>query len=182
VLSATRRDLDREVQAGRFRDDLYHRLAIARVELPPLRQRRGDVPLLARFFCRELGAPERALPEDLLLRWEDYAWPGNVRELRNAVARWLAMGEEGSRARAAASGPVSSPAPGDSSEGDLVARVIAEQMPYVHARARVLEDFEQRYVAAVLEAHGGNVARAAAASGIARRHFQRVKARSIKDG
>jgi DNA-binding NtrC family response regulator len=182
VLSATRRDLDREVQAGRFRDDLYHRLAIARVELPALRQRRGDVPLLARYFCRELGAPERALPEDLLLRWEDYAWPGNVRELRNAVARWLAMGEEGSRARAVSSPRLPTPGDsGDGAEGDLVARVIAERMPYVHARARVLEDFEQRYVAAVLDAHGGNVAHAAAASGIARRHFQRVKARSLKD-
>jgi transcriptional regulator with GAF, ATPase, and Fis domain len=177
ILSATRRDLDREVQAGRFRDDLYHRLAVARVELPPLRRRRGDLPLLAAHLCEELGASRKALPDDLLLRWEDYGWPGNVRELRNAVARWLALGDEAESRRRG------SPMPGAAAGGDdVVARVIADRLPYVHARARVLEDFERRYVERVLEEHGGNVARAAAASGIARRHFQRVKARSLREG
>src|ERR1019366_2932515 len=80
VLAATRRDLDHEVQAGRFRDDLFHRLAVARIELPPLRRRAGDVPVLARNFWRALGGDEQALTGDLLLRWQDYAWPGNVRE------------------------------------------------------------------------------------------------------
>src|SRR5262245_60431404 len=89
VLAATRRDLAREVQAGRFRDDLFHRLAVGRIELPPLRHRRGDVPLLARQVWRELGGDARLLPAEILLKWEDYEWPGNVRELRNAVARQL---------------------------------------------------------------------------------------------
>jgi transcriptional regulator with GAF, ATPase, and Fis domain len=93
VIAATRRDLDREVQAGRFRDDLLHRLAVARIELPPLKKRRGDIPLLARHFCRDLGGDEAFLRRELLLAWEEYAWPGNVRELRNTVARHLALGE-----------------------------------------------------------------------------------------
>jgi transcriptional regulator of aromatic amino acid metabolism len=87
VLAATRRDLDHEVQEGRFRDDLFHRLAVARIELPPLRARKGDVRLLAAHFARELGGDERALGGELLARWDDSPWPGNVRELRNAVAR-----------------------------------------------------------------------------------------------
>src|SRR5204862_4534863 len=93
VIAATRRDLDREVQAGRFRDDLFHRLAVARIELPPLRRRRGDVALLARFFCGLLGGTPTSLPSELLRRWETDPWPGNIRELRNAVARRLALGD-----------------------------------------------------------------------------------------
>src|SRR4029079_7210902 len=93
VLSATRRDLDRAVAASRFRDDLFHRLAVARIELPPLRERTGDIPLLARRFAQEMGAPE-ALTAEVLARFEDNAWPGNVRELRNAVARYIALGDD----------------------------------------------------------------------------------------
>jgi two-component system response regulator HydG len=92
VLAATRRDLDREVQANRFRDDLFHRLAVARIELPPLRRRRGEIRVLANHFWRALGGEGRPA-EDLMARWESYAWPGNVRELRNAVARQLALGD-----------------------------------------------------------------------------------------
>jgi DNA-binding NtrC family response regulator len=91
VLCATRRDLDHEVQAGRFRDDLFHRLAVARVELPPLRERRGDISLLVRRFWKEMGGDERALSAELLARWEDQPWPGNVRELRNAIERAVVL-------------------------------------------------------------------------------------------
>src|SRR5262249_55976420 len=73
--AATLRDLDREIAAGRFRDDLFHRLAVARLELPPLARRRGDVTVLARHFWKELGGDERGLRSDLLLRWEDSTWP-----------------------------------------------------------------------------------------------------------
>jgi DNA-binding NtrC family response regulator len=169
ILAATRRDLDREVQVGRFRDDLFHRLAVARVELPPLRARRGDVRLLARGFATQLGGDAASLPEHLLIRWEDYSWPGNVRELRNAVVRWLALGEvEPDR-------PLSDE-PKDAAPGALE-RVLGENLPYSAARQRVLQEFERAYIERVLAEHGGNVLRAAAASGIARRHLQRVRAR-----
>src|SRR3954453_14044171 len=92
IMAATRRNLDKEIQAGRFRDDLFYRLAVARIELPPLRERRGDIALLARHFWERLGG-QGAMPYDMLLRFEDYHWPGNVRELYNAVARALALGE-----------------------------------------------------------------------------------------
>src|SRR5262249_8385951 len=93
VLAATRRDLDKEVAAGRFRDDLFHRLAVARVELPPLRERHGDVALLTRHFVNELGGPPE-LAGRITTRFADYPWPGNARELRNLVARYVALGTD----------------------------------------------------------------------------------------
>jgi transcriptional regulator with GAF, ATPase, and Fis domain len=172
ILAATRRDLDREVQLGRFRDDLFHRLAVARIELPPLRERRGDVTLLARRICAQMGGDSDAIPDELLRRWEDYAWPGNVRELRNRVANWLALGE----LAAEATMPVSAPTPGSTaapaSSTTFVDEVLALDLPLSRARQRVIDDFERRYITRVLSQHGGNVLRAAAASGIARRYFQ----------
>ncbi len=174
LLAATRRDLDREVQAGRFRDDLLHRIAVARIELPPLRRRRGDVPLLVDYFSRLLGSRASAMPPALVSRWNDYEWPGNVRELRNAVARFIALGDivlEGHEER---SDP---PAP-SLETSDFVAGVLAEHLPIERARRKVLDHFERRYIEQVLTLHGGNVARAADASGIARRHFNRLRARA----
>jgi DNA-binding NtrC family response regulator len=182
VLAATRRDLDREVRAGRFRDDLFHRLAVARIELPPLRHRRGDVAILARNIWRELGGDERLLSPQVLLKWEDYEWPGNVRELRNAVARQLALGELAGMPRADWSGaaedepraPSMPPPAGD----DPIERIIGMRLPFVQARERIMQEFERRYVARLLADHGGDVAKAAAASGIGRRYFQMIRART----
>ena len=176
VLSATRRDLDREVQLGRFRDDLFHRLAVARIELPPLRKRSGDVSLLAEHFARSSGGIS-SLPSELVSRWEKHTWPGNVRELRNAVARHVALGELAPwLTEDVLDGDATAAADG-ASGGDPVDRVLAMDLPLVMARERVVADFERRYIAHVLSKHGGNVSRAAEASGVARRHFQRLRAR-----
>ena len=174
LLAATRRDLDHEVQEGRFRDDLFHRIAVTRIELPPLRRRRGDVRLLAKYFCERLGGDERLLGPDLLTQWDEYAWPGNVRELRNAVARRLALGElvPAPLKDEPEQGP--SPAPsGDS----LVADVLALDLPLIAARQKIIGEFERLYLERLLAKHGGNVTRAASASGVALRHFQRLRAR-----
>jgi DNA-binding NtrC family response regulator len=173
ILAATRRDLDREVQAGRFRDDLYHRLVVARVELPALRTRKGDIAVLARHFCRELDGDPATLDSTLLSRWDEYAWPGNARELRNAVARFLAL-------RGLPEG-YAQPAPVGANEAaavDFLDGVLSRRLPLVEARQQVVAELEQRYIARVLAEHDGNVTRAAAASGIALRHFQRLRARS----
>jgi DNA-binding NtrC family response regulator len=175
VLAATRRDLDREVQAGRFRDDLFHRLAVARIELPPLRRRAGDVPLLARHFWHALGGDDSSLSGDLLLRWQDYAWPGNVRELRNTVARRLALGELAQQPVAADS-PLEEIAPG----ADFLDTILGLGLSLIDARQRMVEEFERRYIDRILLQHGGSVTKAASASGIAKRHFQRLKSRGRK--
>jgi DNA-binding NtrC family response regulator len=182
ILAATRRDLDREVQAGRFRDDLYHRLAIGRVELPPLRNRREDIAVLARHFCRSFGADDRALPAELLASWLDYLWPGNVRELRNAVARRIELGDADALGAGmfaeqhAAPDPLREP-PERAVAPDFLDSVIAERLPLVPARQKVVAEFERRYVENVLAEHGGHVGHAAAASGLARRYFQIVRNR-----
>jgi DNA-binding NtrC family response regulator len=172
VIAATRRDLDHEVASGRFRDDLFHRLAVGRIELPPLRRRRGDMQLLAERFCRDLGGEPRRLPGDLFGRWNDYAWPGNVRELRNAVARALALGELAGAHAAAPS------APGDADQAaDPVETLLSRRLPFIEARDQLVEEFQHRYVLRVLEENGNDVARAATASGIGRRYFQKLRAR-----
>ena len=171
VIAATRRDLDRAVQAGTFRDDLFFRLAIARVELPPLRAREGDVTLLTRHFWRLLGG-EGTAPEELVQRFEGYAWPGNVRELYNVVARRIALGD--------LAPPVGSPLQTPSEDEDIVRRVLALDLPLVRARQQVIEAFERMYVERVLERYAGNVTQAANASGIGRRYFQMLRARKGK--
>jgi transcriptional regulator with GAF, ATPase, and Fis domain len=168
VLAATRRDLDVEVQQGRFRDDLFFRLAVTRIELPPLRARTGDVGVLAQHFWRELGGGDGPVPYDLLQRCESYAWPGNVRELYNEIARRIALGELRPPGRTRSSAPA---------PADFMEAVLEMNLPLTHARTRVTEEFQRRYVERVLAQHGGNVTRAAAASGLAHRYFQLLRAR-----
>jgi two-component system response regulator HydG len=172
VIAATRRDLDREVQLGRFRDDLFYRLAITRIELPPLRRRSGDVAFLARHFWRELDGAKQPLPIALFQRYEEYPWPGNIRELRNAIARRLALGDMVDTPGLA---PPSRAAPprGD----DVIEAILAENLPLPRARQRMVDEFEVRYIERVLALHGGNVTHAAASSGIARRYFNTIRAR-----
>jgi DNA-binding NtrC family response regulator len=173
LLAATRRNLDKEVECGRFRDDLFHRLAVARIELPPLRKRDGDVRLLASYLCAELGGEPDAISSAVLRSWESWSWPGNVRELRNAVARQLAIGD-------LVDMDMAHPMPigGAGISGDVIDQVLAKGLPIAEARQLVIGAFEARYLERVLEQHQGNVTRAAEASGIARRHFYRLRTRS----
>ncbi len=177
VVAATRRDLDHEIQVGRFRDDLFFRLAVARIELPPLRKREGDIGALARHFYRQLGG-EGAIPDELLGRFEAHEWPGNVRELSNAVARFLAVGETPLAGLAPSS---RRPTEGALASGeDPIEAVLARDLPLPRAREEVVAELERRYIERVLARYGGNVGRAAAASGIARRYFQMIRARHQK--
>jgi len=96
IVAATNRDLEAEVKAGRFREDLYYRLNVIHVELPPLRERKGDLALLARHFCRLFAERSgrddlRGLSDDALLAIEAYPWPGNVRALENAIERGVLL-------------------------------------------------------------------------------------------
>lgn len=157
VIATTQVDLDQRVHAGTFREDLFHRLFVLRVELPPLRRRAGDVAMLARHFAGQTG-----LDDAVVQRLERHSFPGNVRELKNVVARHLA-GVEVPRAAARAAG------------ADPIAHVLALDLALPQARELVVADFERRYVERILEQHGGNVTRAAAASGLARRYFQHIR-------
>jgi transcriptional regulator with GAF, ATPase, and Fis domain len=178
VMAATRRDLDKEVQAGRFRDDLFYRLAVARIELPPLRSRRGDVHVLGRYFWEQLGGAGIPIPDDLLRRFEEYAWPGNVRELHNAIARRIALGDLAHLDPSGDEGADDASPP--QGTRDVIGETLAMDLPFPAARQRVMSAFERAYVERVLAKHNGNVVRAAAASGIARRYFYVIKSRQEK--
>ncbi len=154
VVSATHRDLRAEVNRGTFRADLYYRIAAARIVVPPLRERRDDVVLLAEHFAREVAGAEGALPAELLAALPQQHWSGNVRELRNLVERTIAEGAEGAGGEPAW--------PGD---GDLGASSPRAEAPpverYRDARAQAIADFEQRYLKALIESVDGNASEAA---------------------
>jgi|SRR5579859_1545149 len=178
ILVATSRDLDKLVEEGKFREDLYHRLAGARIELPPLRKRREDIGPLAGELWTEMGG-KGLLPDEFLERYEAYDWPGNVRELERAIERFLLLGDGVSLLVSRTHRHVARPADEGAGArgGDVLARVLAEDLGYSEARGRVLEEFERAYLEKALAESGGNVGAAAAKSGIARRHFQRLRAR-----
>jgi DNA-binding NtrC family response regulator len=158
AIAATRKNLDRAVEDGTFRDDLLLRLAPGRVELPPLRRRDGDATLLVERFWSQLGGEPALVPYELA----SLEWPGNVRELESAVVRRLIHPESAIASIASA---------------DLVDTILAEDLPLPVARDRVVREFERRYVERVLAKTGGNVVQAAAASGVARRYFQLLRAK-----
>ncbi len=172
VIVTTRRDLDREVAEGRFREDLFFRCAVTRIELPPLRERREDVDALARVFWSAFAGDE-PFPEQALARVRAYDWPGNVRELENFVTRLHAVGEiEAPRRDSTAPPPAAAAA-----ARDYIDEVVREQLPLTRAREKVVAEFERRYVEDAFERNGKNVTKAAAAAGVARRYFRALRAR-----
>ena len=177
-MAATRRDLAQMVREGRFRDDLYFRLAVTRIELPPLRAREGDVRRLAGAFWTELGGG-CAIPPPLLAKLEAHDWPGNVRELKNAIARHVALGELATTEQVAvpcASEAVVGPMP-TIVAGSPVDELVDLDLPLPEARRRIVEEFERRYVERALARHGGNISRAADASGVGQRYFRMIRAK-----
>lgn len=186
LVSTTKRDLDREVQEGRFREDLYYRLAAARIELPALRERHGDVALLASHFWTLFGGAGE-LPKAWLLRNLRHPWPGNVRELENAVASEIALASDrepaeppanvSDEAKRADEAPAAAP----SASHDVIARALRESVSLQHARQVVLAELEARFVKKALAEHDNNITRAAAASGLTRRYFHMLLAKSRDD-
>jgi transcriptional regulator with GAF, ATPase, and Fis domain len=154
---------------------------VGRIELPPLRVRRGDIAVLATEFWRELGG-EGALPYELQRRFEAWDWPGNVRELYNEVSRSVALGGLALEPRFSSVPPPPGAAQATERATDFLDRVLDAKLPFSRARRRVAEEFDRRYVERVVTEHDGNIARAAAASGIARRYFQMVRARTKRSG
>ncbi len=182
ILATTKVDLDRRVKEGRFRADLFFRLAVARIELPALRDRIGDVAQLTEHFSQSLGGgrADDDIPKEVMARFEEYAWPGNVRELLNAVARLRALSEVtdlGSASTPQLPAAFSRTARVGGELDDFLEHVLALHLPLSRARERVVDEFEKRYVQRVLADNAGNVTQAARASGIAKRYFQLLRAR-----
>jgi DNA-binding NtrC family response regulator len=171
VIAATNRDLRRAVEEGRFREDLYYRLNVVTIALPPLRDRRDDIPLLARHFlekyARAAGKPIAGLAEDTLGRLCAAPWPGNVRQLEHAIESAVAL----------AAGEVILPEDLPAPVGDAA----REPNPAAPGARMTLEDVKQWYVQKVLAEVEGNKVRAAEILGIDRRTLYRMLERQPGD-
>jgi len=174
VLSATNRNLGAEVRAGAFRQDLYYRIAGARVFVPPLRERLDDVPMLVEHFLK-LEAPSVAsasVPTQVWDMFQAHRWPGNVRELRNAVQRMVVAPELALHA----SDAMAADAPPPSAAVDQ--RVLE---PLRVARRIAADAFERDYLRALLRRTQGNVSRAAAIAEVSRQMVQKLMAKHAVD-
>ncbi len=173
VLSATNRDLEREVNRSRFREDLYFRLAVMTVRVPPLRERLDDLLILVRVFLQALGVPEqeKLFTPQVLEEMRRHEWPGNVRELRNYVERSVVLRKAGpTKGRG-----------GGSTTGATVAADIG--VPFKVAKDAAVDAFERSYLGALLDAAGGNLSKAARAGGMDRMYLHRlVQKHGLKGG
>jgi transcriptional regulator with GAF, ATPase, and Fis domain len=164
VLAATHRDLPAAVRDGSFRQDLFFRLNPVSVTVPPLRERREDIPELVRLFLERGGDPDVALePSTLQLLTFGYDWPGNVRELKHAVAHLRALGTVPAdlEGRRRATAPV-------------VVDVDGEDATFREAKRRVIDAFERDFLRAKLDRSNGNISQAARLAGMERTQFKRL--------
>jgi len=162
VVCASNQDLQQMVRDGEFRADLYYRLNVVSVEVPPLRERKEDILLLAGYFLRNqvefYGEPEKQLGEDICELLENYSWPGNVRELANAMERAYVLSEGSAIKTAALPFEI----------------IISEQKAYPKHELPTLDEVKRRIITETLEFTGGRKLKAAEILGVERRKLNRL--------
>jgi DNA-binding NtrC family response regulator len=176
VVAATHVDLEEAKRAGRFREDLYYRLSVIPISLPPLRERPEDVPLLAQHFLKQhasrQGKPVQGFTREAMDRLVRHGWPGNVRELQHAVERAVVLSQ------GTLLGPDDLPQALATQRGAAEPRLddfgSLANLPMTQAKALVVSAFERRYLKVHLERTGGNVTQAALAAGMDRSNFRRL--------
>ena len=165
IVAASNRSLDRQVERGEFRLDLLYRLKLMHLRLPPLRERQGDIALLAEHFISvgsaRFGKPVRSLDPTTLAWFESYDWPGNIRELENLVHREFLLAE---------GVQISIPAP----PAVLAAAPADATLNYRRAKIQAITEFECRFLAQLIKQANGNVSAAARIGGTERRHLGRL--------
>jgi len=178
-IAATNRNLEERVREGSFRKDLYYRLAVVQIVVPPLRERRDDIKVLARHLLgklsRELGKTSSHFDEEALRVLTGYDWPGNVRELRNVIERamMLAMDDTITARDLRTLLPKTAGEYSDGAGGGLIS------LPYMEAKERAIEQFTKAYLQAKLAQHDGVITKAAESSGIPRQHFSLLMKRFL---
>ncbi len=177
IIASTNRDLEQRIREGAFREDFFYRLNVLPITLPPLRERPGDIPLIASFLlekhCRKLNRPGKTLSPELFEIITAFRWKGNVRELENAIVQGILFSK----------GDVIRPAdmvmeeggPGQSGAGRL--DDIPTGLPYREAKEAMLQRFNAEYIGRLLSETDGNVTRAAAKCGLERQSLQQVMRR-----
>lgn len=170
VIAATHRDLSAAVDRGTFREDLYYRIAIIRIVVPPLRDRPEDIEPLTRAFLRKLGRPDLEPSRDDLEQMQQHRWPGNVRQLRNVVERAAVLSRGGRLAlrEALSSMPAREAAPARAAD---TTAPTDELRPYRDAKARALADFERTYLTRLVK-QTDSVAAAADLASMDRKHLR----------
>jgi DNA-binding NtrC family response regulator len=173
VIAATNRNLEREVREGRFREDLFYRLSVVRIFVPPLRDRREDIPLLVKHFLKTHGLNRDAdgrprvtkVDRDAMDAMKTYDWPGNVRELVNVLSRAVSFSEGGRLA-------VEDLAPHVRGEPEDVRADLS--LPFKEAKERWVASFERDYLVALLKKHRANISHAAREADIDRKYFRKL--------
>ncbi len=169
VITATNADLEQRVAEGKFREDLYYRLSVIRIHVPPLRQRREEIPHLAAFFLRDaserLGKPDLQLGSEVLDLFAQYWWPGNVRQLRNELQRAVAMAPAGGRIGPEhLSADLTASPPTDMQTGPARVAIRGGQ-----TLASVVDEIERDLIREMMNRHRGNISETARSLGLTRR-------------
>jgi DNA-binding NtrC family response regulator len=176
IVAATHRDVFAEVARGGFRGDLYYRLAVVEVHVPPLRQRPGDLPELVKMFLERSGSPRAVeLARDVggaaLERLQRYHWPGNVRELRNVITRAVALAgpDDDFQSLPFVLRPTAAAPDAPTAKADR---------PFHDAKDDVIARFEREYLADLVQRAGGNLSQAARAAGLERKFLYKLLERT----
>jgi DNA-binding NtrC family response regulator len=179
-VAATNQDLEEKVRTGAFRQDLYYRLAVISIHVPPLRDRAEDIAAIARLlvaqFGKEMGKPGCYLDSAAVADLAAYRWPGNVRELRNVIERAVILATED----AITGADIRALLPQGKKIAPSQVFLSYTTLPYTEAKNRVVADFGKTYVKEKLAKHGSNVTRAAEDSGIPRQHFALLMKRYLE--
>ncbi|MGH7254843.1 MAG: sigma 54-interacting transcriptional regulator, partial [Nitrospirales bacterium] len=160
IIAATNKDLKQAVREGQFREDLYYRINVVTMQIPPLRDRRDDIPSLAQHFLQQAGRrihkDIRGFHPEALQKLMLYPWPGNVRELENVVEKAVILSPE------------------DHIPAHLIPSVEGPQQAVVQPLSQARAEFERRYLQEILEYTGGNISRAAEIAGRYRADFYKL--------
>ncbi|MBI5250359.1 MAG: sigma-54-dependent Fis family transcriptional regulator [Desulfomonile tiedjei] len=174
IIASTNRDLEAKIQDGSFREDLFYRLNVLSLQMPPLRERAEDVPLLVEYlltkFLKEFKKPKKTVAVELMHRFISHPWRGNVRELENVISRAVLL----------TPGDIISPEDVDwepATQEDCLVPSDFMELPYKDAKATVLERFNREYISRLLMRHNSNVTRAAKECGLERQALQQVMRR-----
>lgn len=170
VISSTNRNLEEEIEAERFRQELYHRLNVVPIAVPSLEERREDIPVLAEYFIKAChdgqGLPLRSLSDEAVALMQTMTWPGNVRQLKNLIERVLILGDGTGEIEAH---ELPQDAPAGQEEGRVVLAGTLATLPLREAR----EAFEREYLLTQINRFGGNISRTAAFVGMERSALHR---------
>ena len=181
IVAATNRNLQHEVDEGNFREDLYYRFAVVKVNLPPLRERPEDIPLLVEHFLEDanemVGRDDVDVSYKTMEKLKRHRWPGNVRELKNFVERavLLTQGDEIETRFLDVDKPTpSDPEVAKQSASSMADLAINENLPFKDAKNRLIEEFERTYWSELLGRTGGNVSEAARIAGVHRKSVEYI--------